>query len=251
MASVFTALMVTLTLFFFTPLLYHLPQSVLAAVIMLAVTSLFNFRALLHFWRAQRHDGIAAAFTFAVTLLVAPHLDLGILLGAGLALVLYLYRSMRPRVAVLGRHADGTLRDAALHDLPLSGHLAALRFDGQLYFANVPYFEDSVLDVVARFPKARHFLVVANGINQIDASGDETIRHLVERLREGGVTLAFSGMKQQVKDVLGATGVLGVIGPENLFVHEDEALAALAARVTDPEFDAAGCPLLAARQAAP
>jgi sulfate permease, SulP family len=209
-----------LTLLFFTPLLYHLPQSVLAAVIMLAVTTLVNFRAMRDFWRAQRHDGVTAIVTSCATLLVAPHLDLGILIGASLAILLHLYRSMHPRLAVLGRHPDGTLRDAALYALPLSEHLAALRFDGQLYFANVPYFEDSVLEVVARFPKARHVLVVANGINQIDASGDETIRHLVQRLRDSGITLAFSGIKTQVKDVLAATGTLGIIGEDNLFAHE-------------------------------
>jgi len=243
MASVVTALIVMLALFFFTPLLYHLPQSVLAAVIVLAVTSLVNFRSMRDFWRAQRHDGIAAIVTFCATLLVAPHLDLGILIGASLAILLYLYRSMHPRLAVLGRHPDGTLRDAALYDLPLSEHLAALRFDGQLYFANVPYFEDCVLEVVARFPKAKHVLVVANGINQIDASGDEAIRHLVQRLRESGITLAFSGMKTQVKDVLMATGTLSTIGEGNLFVHEDEGLLALIERVNDPTFDAAACPL--------
>ena len=243
MASVVTALIVMLTLLFFTPLLYHLPQSVLAAVIMLAVSSLVNWRAMHDFWRAQRHDGVAAIVTFSATLLVAPHLDLGILIGASVAILLYLYRSMHPRVAVLGRHPDGTLRDAALYGLPLSEHVAALRFDGQLYFANVPYFEDSVLEVVARFPRARNVLVVANGINQIDASGDETIRHLVQQLRDGGITLAFSGMKTQVKQVLAATGTLDIIGEGNLFLREDDALRSLIARIDDLEFDAAACPL--------
>lgn len=247
MASVVTALIVMLTLFFFTPLLYHLPQSVLAAVIMLAVISLVNFRAMRDFWRAQRHDGITAIVTFCATLLVAPHLDLGILIGATLAILLYLYRSMHPRLAVLGRHPDGTLRDADLYRLPQSEYLAALRFDGQLYFANVPYFEDCVLEVVARFPKARHVLVVANGINQIDASGDEMIRHLVQQLRDSGITLAFSGMKAQVKDVLAATGTLGIIGKSNLFIHEDDALRSLVERIEDPAFDAAACPLLPGR----
>lgn len=242
-ASVVTALIVMLTLFFFTPLLYHLPQSVLAAVIMLAVGSLINFRAMRSFWRAQRHDGVTALVTFCATLAVAPHLDRGILIGAILAILFYLYRSMRHRLAVLGRHPDGTLRDAAQYGLPLAEHLAVLRFDGELYFANVPYFENCVLEVIARFPKARHILVVANGINQIDATGDEAIRHLVEQLRDSGITLAFSGIKTQVRDVLAATGTLGVIGAANLFVHEDKGLLSLIERIDDPAFEAAACPL--------
>ncbi len=243
-ASVVTALILMLTLLFLTPLLHHLPQAVLAAVIMLAVISLVHFASIRHAWRVQRHDGVAGAITFAAALVLAPHLDLGILVGAGLSVLMFLYRTMRPRIAILGRHPDGTLRDAAVHQLPLSDHIIAVRFDGQLYFGNVPYFEDSLLDISARFPKARYVLVVADGVNQIDASGEETIRLLAQRLAENKVVLAFSGLKKQVLDVLRATGTLEVIGADNLFIHEDQALVALAGRVTDPAFDRARFPLL-------
>jgi SulP family sulfate permease len=244
LASVVAGLVVVVALLFLTPLLYHLPQSVLAAVIMLAVVSLVTFGALAHVWRAHRHDGIAAYVTFIATLALAPHLDLGILIGVGVAVVLYLLRSMKPRFALLGRHPDGTLRDADLHKLPLSESVVAVRFDGELYFANAAYFEDRMLELVARFPRARHFLVVGEGINQIDASGDEVIHHLVERLRESGVTLAFTGLKKQVLDVLRATGTLAIVGAENVFIHEDQALETLAGRVTDAAFDRATFPLL-------
>jgi len=192
----------------------------------------------------QRHDGLAGALTFAAALALAPHLDLAIFLGAGISVLLFLYRSMRPRVAILGRHPDGTLRDAAVHSLPLSDYIVAVRYDGQLYFANVPYFEDSLLDISAHFPKARYILVVADGINQIDASGEQTIRLLAQRLGEQRVVLAFSGLKKQVLDVMRAARTLEIIGADNIFVHEDPALAALAARVSDPGFDRTRFPLL-------
>lgn len=244
LASAVTAGIVMLTLLFLTPLLYHLPQAVLAAVIMLAVFSLVQFQGIHQAWKVQRHDGVAGAFTFAAVLALAPHLDLAILVGAGLSVLLFLYRSMRPRIALLGRHADGTLRDAAVHALPRSEHIVAVRFDGQLFFANVPYFEDSLLDISARHPKAEFILVVADGINQIDASGDEVVRHLAERLRANGTTLAFSGLKKQVLDVMRASGTLEQIGAGNIFIHEDQALAALAGQITDPGFDRASFPLL-------
>lgn len=227
MASVFTWLLVLATLMFLTPLLYHLPQAVLAAIILMAVINLINFDAMRHAWQAHRHDGIAAAATFIATLGFAPHLDAGILAGAGLAIVLYLYRTMTPRVALLGRHPDGTMRDARLHGLPTRRDIVVIRYDGSLYFANVPYFEDSILDQAANHPHAKFILVVGDGINQLDASGEEVIRHLVERLRENGVTMAFSGLKQQVLDVMRATGLDREIGEHNLFRTEDMALAAL------------------------
>lgn len=245
-SSVVAAALVMATLLFLTPLLHHLPQAVLAAVIIMAVFSLVHFDGIHHAWRVQRHDGLAGAVTFVAALALAPHLDLAILCGAGLSVLLFLYRSMRPRVAILGRHPDGTLRDAAVHSLPLSDHIVAVRYDGQLYFANVPYFEDSLLDVSARFPKAKYILVIANGINRIDASGEQTVRQLAERLGENGVVLAFSGFKKQVLDVVRAAGTLDVIGVDNIFIHEYQALAALAARVSDPQFDRARFELLPA-----
>jgi SulP family sulfate permease len=246
MSSVVSAAIVLVTLLFFTPLLYHLPQAALAAIIMMAVVNLVNFSAIRKAWRAHRHDGLAALITFGATLGFAPHLDTGILTGAGLAIVLYLYRTMRPRVAILGRHPDGTLRDARMHNLRTSEHIIVIRFDGSLYFANVPYFEDAVLGEAARSPKAKFILVVGDAINEIDASGEEVIRHLVERLQENGITMVFSGLKTQVLRVMEKTGLYSLIGAQNMFRTEKGALDAIYQWVNDPTFDAKFCPLSAA-----
>jgi SulP family sulfate permease len=235
LASVVSGLVALASILYFTPLLYHLPQSVLAAIIIMAVVGLIDFPAMRHAWRANRNDGIAAAVTFLATLGFAPNIDTGILIGVGLALVLFLVRTMKPRVAVLGRHPDGTLRDADLHGLPLSEDVAAVRFDGQLYFGNVSYFEDAILEVAARFPGARHILVAGAGINRIDASGEQVIRHLSQRLRESGITLAFSGLKHQVLSVMRRTGVMAEIGEENIFPSDDAALATLRRRDANHE----------------
>ena len=224
MSSVFSGIIVLITLLFLTPLLYHLPQAVLAAVIMMAVIGLINFKAIKHAWHAHKHDGIAAVVTFIATLAFAPHLDDGIIAGAGLAIILYLYRTMSPRVAILGRHQDGTLRDARLNNLPTSEHVICMRFDGSLYFANVSYFEDTALEEVAKHPKAKYLLVVGNGINQLDASGEEVIHHLTERLRGNGITVLFSGLKKQVLDVMRNTGLFDLIGQQNMFATADMAL---------------------------
>jgi sulfate permease, SulP family len=230
MSSVFTGLLVLLTLLFLTPLLYHLPQAVLAAVIIMAVIGLINFDAIKHAWEANKHDGIAAIVTFVATLAFAPHLDNGIMVGAGLAIGLYLYRTMSPRVAILGRFADGTLRDAKVNNLPASDVVTAIRFDGRLYFANVSYFEDAILEAVAANPKAKHLLVVGDGINEMDASGEEVMHHIVDRLRSNGVTVVFSGLKKQVIDVMRATGLFDIVTQANIYATADQALAAIYAK---------------------
>ena len=243
MSSIFTGLFVLVTLLFLTPLLYHLPQAVLAAVIIMAVIGLINFKAIKHAWQANRHDGIAAIVTFVATLAFAPHLDNGIMVGGGLAVGLYLYRTMSPRVAILGRFHDGTLRDAKVNNLPASEIVTAVRFDGRLYFANVSYFEDAILEAVANNPEAPYLLVVANGINELDASGEEVIHHLVERLNSIGVVMLFAGLKKQVLDVMHATGLHEVIGERRFFPNADSALRRIYARAENVGDDDALRPL--------
>ncbi|MBF0574257.1 MAG: SulP family inorganic anion transporter, partial [Desulfamplus sp.] len=81
LSSVFTSFVVVITMLFLTPLLYHLPQSVLASVIMMAVIGLINVSGFVHAWRAQWYDGAISVITFIATLAFAPHLDKGIMVG--------------------------------------------------------------------------------------------------------------------------------------------------------------------------
>lgn len=238
LASVFNGVFVAVTLLFLTPYLYHLPKAVLAVIILLAVAGLITPKALKHTWQASKFDGIVALTTFTVTLLAAPHLDKGIMVGATLAIVLYLYRTMKPRVAMLGRFKDGTLRDVKVNpDIPTSPHIIAMRFDGSLYFANVSYFEDTVLEAVANKPDAKYLLVVGDAINQLDASGEEVVHHLVERLRDVGVEIVFSGLKKQVLDVMRNTGLFELISQANIFATEDLAIEAIYQRLGDTAKD--------------
>jgi len=228
MSSVFTALIVMVTLLFLTPLLYHLPQAVLAAIILVAVIGLIDFGAIRHAWAAHRHDGICAVVTFAATLAFAPHLDIGILLGGGLAIILFLYRTMSPRLTVRLHEASPAARDRAQR-------VVSIRFDGRLYFANVPYFEDAVLEAASSHPSANAVLVIGDGINEIDASGEDALRNLHRRLRESDVAVVFAGLKPQVLDVMRATGLYTEIGSSAFFATEQAALCALLGDVNPGE----------------
>jgi len=236
LSSVFGAAFVLLTLLFFTPLLHHLPKPVLAAIIVMALVNLIDYRSVAKAWRARGDDGIAAVITFVTTLAFAPNIQIGILTGIMLSLALLLYRLMRPRVAVVSLHGDGTLRDAEYFRLEaLHPKLGALRFDGSLYFVNVSYFEEAIISLERRNPNMRYLLVVGNGINDIDASGIEMLSNLVDRLKAGGITLGFSGAKRQVTEVMERTGLAARIGAANIFSSDAAALKALLPRLSSAE----------------
>jgi SulP family sulfate permease len=231
LSSIISAVFVLLTLLFFTSLLFHLPKPVLAAVIIMAVIGLVNFRAIINAWRASRDDGISAIVTFVTTLAFAPNIQNGIITGIILSLALLLYRMMQPRVAGLGVHSDGTLRDSHRHNLPpLHPGVAAIRFDGALRFVNVSYFEDALLTLERKNPAVRYILIKCNGINYLDASGVEMLLGLVNRFKSNGITLGFSGLKKQVQDVMDKTNLSHSIGLDNIFATDQIAFDKLHAR---------------------
>jgi len=239
MSSIFTALMVLLTLMFFTPLLHELPKPVLAAIIMMAVFSLINVKTITEAWVAGKPDGIAAIVTFVATLAFAPNIQNGILTGITLSLVLFLFRTMKPRIVLLGLDKDGMLRNAERFNLPkLDPQVTAIRFDGQLYFANVNYFEESILYLVSHDPELKYILVVANGINGLDASGVEMLKHLVDRLNQNNIALVFCSIKGNVIDVMQRTGLVDKIGNDNIFASEDAALKEITQRLAHAGPDA-------------
>ncbi len=232
LASVIAAAAILCTLLFFTRWLHHLPKPVLAAIILLAVANLLDLRAMRQSWLASREDGIAGTVTFVATLAFAPNIQNGILIGIVVSLVAFNYGRMRPRVPVVGLHADGMLRDARRFDLPpLHARVGALRFDASLYFANASYFEDAVLQLEHERPGIQFILVAAQGINHLDASGVEMLRNLSLHLRESGITLVMGGLKKQVLDVMGRTGLVGALGEGNLFVTDRAAIDSLYARL--------------------
>lgn len=228
LSSVISGLLVLVTLLFLTGLLYHLPQAVLAAVIMMAVAGLINFGAIRHAWQTHKHDGIAATITFVATLAFAPHLDLGILTGAAVAIMLFLHRRMRPRGEILGQHPDGVLAGLDTHNLkPISEKFVPVRFDGELTFVNVAYFEDIVLETLARFPQAQAILLIGSSINEIDVSGEEKLREIAKRLDQMGVKLYISGLKRQVMEVLERAHIHETLPADRFFRSKEQALPVL------------------------
>jgi SulP family sulfate permease len=115
------------------------------------------------------------------------------------------------------------------------GGVVTIRFDGRLYFANVPAFEHAVLEAASDHPGARTLLVAGGGINEIDASGEDMLRQLHRRLDALGVRLVFAGLKPQVVRVLQATGLHAEIGARAFFEDEEAAHATLRAAAEPPQ----------------
>ena len=226
--AIVSAFAVVLVLLFFTRYLYHLPQAVLAVIVMMAVFSLIRIKPLVLAWEVDRVGALIGVVTFVATLVMAPAIANGILLGVSLTVLHFLIRTMKPRADIVARKPDGTLGGIQANRLtPMSELFVPVRFDGSLTFVNVAYFEDVILEAISEFPRAKVILVVGSGINDIDASGEEKIREVADRLHKVGVWLMFSGLKHQVRSLLERGGVVEQLGRDAFFPDKETALRTL------------------------
>jgi len=227
LSSVFTSLAVVIALLFFTPLLYHLPQAVLAAVIMMAVVGLINVGGFVHAWRAQWYDGAISIISFIFTLGFAPHLDKGIMVGVLLSLGVFLYKSMRPAVSSLSKHEDDAFRDSIFHDLMECEYVDLIRFEGTLFFANASYLEDKINERIMAKKNLKHIIIAAHGINDMDASGEEALSLTVDRVRSAGIDISFIGINESVMTVLKRTHLLEKIGTHHIYPTMEKAICSV------------------------
>ena len=122
-------IIVAITLLLFTPLLYNLPQSVLAVIIIAAVMELISIKPFKHAFSIHKYEGLIAVTTFICTLVFAPHIDIGIMIGILLSLGHWTYRRIQPNLVLLSKYRpDGTFRNTARWGLNECRHICIIRF---------------------------------------------------------------------------------------------------------------------------
>ncbi len=234
--AIISALGVLLVMMFLTDYLYHLPKAVLAGIVMSAVFGLIDIKSMIHAWNVRRSDGIVGLVTFVTTLIMAPKLADGVLVGVACTVLMFLMGTMKPRSEVLGRKPNGSLGGAASHDLaPISQDFVVMRFDASLVFINAAHFEEAVLKSLSQFPKAKAIMIIGQSINRVDATGEEKLRALTRDLQAAGVTLVLAGLKKQVREALERADLEKVIGEENIISNTGIAIRELEKRYSSPQ----------------
>jgi sulfate permease, SulP family len=227
LASIITALLIGVTLLVLTPLFHDLPRAVLAAIIVVAVAALIDVASFRRAWRYDKADAAAQAVTFGAVLAIG--VELGIVAGIVLSLLLHLWRTSRPHVAVVGRVGNTEhFRNVRRHTVTTLPHVLAVRVDESLYFANASYLEGFLLNAVADDRLVRHVVLICSAVNVIDASALESLETLSGELRDAGVTLHLAEVKGPVSDRLARTGFLEHLAPGRVFLSTHEAMVALA-----------------------
>ena len=207
------AAVIVVTLLWLTPLFRNLPHAVLAAIVIVAVYELTDFRSVLRDWRFYRPDVLTHFATFGGVLLAG--VEAGLVIGIGVAVVLFLRGSATPHIAVVGRLADTPhFRNVKRYPVRTWHHLVAVRVDESFYFANADKLENRLADLVDHPQRGaidedaegdgpvEHLLIIMSAVNFIDTTGLEMLERLTHRLADRDVALHLCEIKGPVRDQL-------------------------------------------------
>jgi SulP family sulfate permease len=224
-AGAFAAVAIGFATVFVTPFLYYVPIASLAAMILIAIISLVDVAAIKRVWRYNRSDFAALTLTAVMTLIQG--VELGLISGVLLSIMLYLYRSSTPHIAVIGR-IPGTehFRNRLRHHVELSDNIIGMRIDASLYFANARVIEDEVNSLITQYPDAQHLVLQCASISDIDTSALEALRSVDRHIRDAGMHFHLSEVKGPVMDQLLRSDFISTMSGK-VFISHYEAWKAL------------------------
>lgn len=233
-ASIISAVLIGLVLLYLTPIMYYLPQAVLAAVITVAVYSLLEWKQALYLWQTERRDFMALIATFLLTLFLG--VQSGVLAGVAVSLGLMIYHNARPHLAVLGRlpgtrHYRNVGRFAKAEQ---QADMLIVRFDAQLYFGNAEYFRESIEALVKEAECPLKLLILdASSIHDMDATGAHELRRLLLLLKDQKIKFFITGVIGPVRDALSRHGLTMLIGLQCQFFSIHDAVACYQSQAND------------------
>jgi sulfate permease, SulP family len=226
LASIFLALFTAGALLVFAPAFSGLPKAALAAVIIVAVAGLVDLRSIPETWSYSKADGASNLVTFVGVL--AYGVEAGLVMGVLLSVLLYLWRTGHPNIAIVGRLPHSTeFRSIERHKVETWPEILLVRVDENLYFANVGHVQDIIAQQFQKRPGIKHLVLVMSGVGFVDSSALKVLQLAAETLREAGVTIHLADVKGPVLDRLRRTRIFEQIAPGQVFPTPQVAVTAL------------------------
>ncbi|MEP0357010.1 MAG: sulfate permease [Paraglaciecola sp.] len=222
MANVISAAALVTSLLFLTPYLINLPKAMLGVIVIMSVLPMIDFKHIQRCWAFNKADAISLLFTFLSSLLLG--VEIGIWAGIACSMVLFLRRSTHPHIAEVGRAESGYFRNIKRLNVETQKHTVYLRIDENLFFANVQYIENYIMERCGQTSDIKHLVLIFSSVSSIDESALETLEALILNLREAGITLHLSDVKGIIQDKLKLTDILLTLAPGKLFFTANEAM---------------------------
>jgi len=221
--------LILVTVLFLTPLFKNLPEAVLAALIIFAVSHLWKIREFKRYYRVSRVEFWLGLATLAGVLVfdVLP----GLLIGVVAMLLLFIYRASTPHVVTLGRIpgvAGGygnVMRHPGYEQVP---DLLVLRLEAPLFYANATGVRDHIKRLVgASDPLPRAVILDAGANDSLDITSDVMLEGLITELRSAGIDFALAEVRHAVTGMARRSRLLELLGKDRVFDTVEEAVTTL------------------------
>ncbi len=224
-SAMVSAVIVGSTLLFFTSLFYYLPNAVLGAIIMVAVFGLIDFKYPVELFKKRKDEFILLLVTFLITISVG--ITQGIILGILFSLLLMVYRVSKPHIAVIAR-IEGTNYYKNINrfhsSVAIRKDVLGIRIDAQLFFGNTTFFKKALLKEIKLKGKHLKLLIInTEAISYIDNTAANMLYKMIQELKQKNIKVMFSGTTGPTRDILFKSGIINILGKENLFLRSHEA----------------------------
>ena len=172
----------------FAGVLAPLPRAVLAGIVISSVLSFIKLPELARLWSLSKPQALSAWATFALTLILAPRIDLAVLVGIVLALGIHAWREMKVR-------CDSWNEDTTFHLAPR----------GVLWFGSAPQMQSSFMRELEEGHDVDHIVLHLGGLGRIDLSGALMLKEFREEMAAGGIEVELTGVPYHARRILRRT----------------------------------------------
>ncbi len=225
MSSIITAIIIAFSLLFLTKLFYYLPNAILAAIILLSVKGLFDYKEAIHLWHTHTGDFIMMVFTFFATLIM--DIEFGVIAGVVLSILMILFRIASPHIAILGQIPETRFyrNVSRFPNAEQMEDVIIMRFDAQLFFGNAQYFKDTIEEIVKdRKDNLELLILSAYSITNMDSSGLHALEESLAFLKNNNIEFYITGVRGPVRDLFHKSDFIDKLGKENQFMDVHQAV---------------------------
>lgn len=225
LASIISVVLIVLTLLFFTGLFYNLPNAILAAVVLVAVSGLIDFKTPKTLWKNDKMDFLMLMATFIATLTLG--IETGIISGMILSLLAVIYKASRPHIAILAK-VPGTKYYRNVErftNLEKRDDVVVIRIDGPIYFANVDFIKKKIDRLVlSKKNTLRTIVLNMESVTSLDSSGAHELDEWIRMWKTAGLNTSISGTRGPIRDILHTWGIIHSIGADHVFTDDATAV---------------------------
>lgn len=224
LAGLVTGLFVLLALIVMPPFIRKLPKFVLATIVISSVVNLVAIGEAKHLWKVRKLDFMLWVIAFLGTLFLG--VLYGLIVAVGLSLIAILYESVRPQISVLWKLPGTAIyRNVKQGESPgqfVKGVLV-LRVGASMYFANVAYIKDTVIELCRQVKDTQYVVVEMTPVTSVDSTALHMLEELFKDLRRKGVEICLASIGSRVEETLRLAGLQRKCGYE--WFHDNVAHA--------------------------